>query len=71
MSVVDGVWCCCIGMTIRFSDRFWNEVAGTLQGSLGDNSPVVVCRSLPEKDNLYKRFMEPYGESPTREKDRI
>ena len=38
-----------IGITIRFGNRMWKEVSGTILTSTGDNIPTVVMRGKRHK----------------------
>lgn len=38
-----------IGITIRFGNRMWKEVAGTILTCTGDNMPTVVMRGIRKK----------------------
>ena len=38
-----------IGITIRFGNRMWKEVAGTILTCTGDNMPTVVMKGTRRK----------------------
>ena len=48
-----------IGITIRFGNRMWKEVAGTILTCTGDNMPTLVMRGVRRKK---KKVVESNGQ---------